>query len=259
MPNYAHATNFGDVLPLAIESGPHYVWMAAGTNSFDDHAFVTDDDPSASQSTASTAHLFHQLDAAGKSWRIYMEGLDANSGACPIYSNGVFAAWHNPAIWFQDVSGNPPSADNSYCAAHHRAFSSFDGDVASGDVADFTFITPNLCHNLHGAPSCPDQDFVRADDQWLAANVPPILDYVNAHGGVLMIVFDETSATNSWGDPLQPFFVLGPQVKSGFANARSQDLSDYLRGVEDLLGLQPLPTVQGATGLGDYFQPGGYP
>jgi len=51
MPQAAYAMKFQDELP-ALPSEPHYVWMEAGTNQFNDVTFTTDIDPSASHSTS---------------------------------------------------------------------------------------------------------------------------------------------------------------------------------------------------------------
>jgi len=260
MAQYGHATNYQEVLPLGIESGPHYVWMEAGTNALADHSFTTDDDPSRSNSSSSTAHLVTQLQNAGVSWRVYMEDIDGSSGACPLYSNGHFAAWHNPVIWFQDVVGSPPSASNAYCVAHHRNYGQrFTDDLNSGDVAHYTFITPNLCHDMHGASGCPNSNGVNAGDTWLSQNLPPIIDFVNAHGGVIFIIWDETSATNQWGDPVMPFLTVGPDIKSGYASTVEESHSSYLKTVEELLGVPVLPNVQGANDLSSYWKPGRFP
>ena len=61
IPGFAHATNFNDPLALSIPSEPHYVYMEAGTNSFSDHTFTSDSDPSSTNSTGSTAHLVTQI------------------------------------------------------------------------------------------------------------------------------------------------------------------------------------------------------
>src|SRR6266545_4030356 len=120
MPIFAHSINFNDEL-TSLPSEPHYVWMEAGTNAFSDRTFTNDNAPSASNSTASTAHLSTQIDAAGDvTWRSYQEGIDDTSGACPIASSGFYQPKHDPFIFFQDVSGNPPSKTNVYCQEHHR-------------------------------------------------------------------------------------------------------------------------------------------
>ena len=44
-PAYASTSKFGDLLPLAVPSEPHYVWMEAGTNVFSDHTFTSTTTP----------------------------------------------------------------------------------------------------------------------------------------------------------------------------------------------------------------------
>ena len=56
MASAAYATKFQDELP-SLPSEPHYIWMEAGTNSFDDATFTNDNNPSGSHSTSSTEHL----------------------------------------------------------------------------------------------------------------------------------------------------------------------------------------------------------
>ncbi|MEO6572695.1 MAG: hypothetical protein ABIP89_02560, partial [Polyangiaceae bacterium] len=109
---YAHTTNFADELPSLV-SEPHYVWMESGTNKFTDHTFTGDGDPSPTNSTSSTAHLVTQLDAAGIPWTSYQEGITA--GTCPVTSSAgaFYVAKHDPFVFFQDVSGSPPSAANA--------------------------------------------------------------------------------------------------------------------------------------------------
>jgi phosphatidylinositol-3-phosphatase len=234
--------------------------MEAGTNAFSDHSFTTDDDPSRSNSTANTQHRVSQLQSAGLSWMVYMEGIDGSSGACPLNSNGNFAAWHNPVIWFQDVSGSPPSTNNAYCSAHHRNYGQrFTDDLNSAQVANFNFITPDLCDDMHETPQCPNQNGVNAGDTWLSQNLPPIIDFVNAHGGVIFIIWDETSATNQWGDPIMPFLAIGPNIKQGYASPAVESHSSYLKTVEELLGVPVLSNVQGANDLSGYFKPGTFP
>src|SRR5262252_3810804 len=145
IPTYAHATNFNDELALSIPSEPHYVWMEAGTNAFSDHTFTNDNAPSSSNSTASTAHLTTQIKNAtnGVTWMSYQEGINSTTGACPIAGSGFYHAKHNPFVFFQDVSGNPPSKSNAYCVAHHKDLSALAGDLSANSVASYSFITPN--------------------------------------------------------------------------------------------------------------------
>jgi phosphatidylinositol-3-phosphatase len=256
---YAHATAFADPLPDPVPSEPHYVWMEAGTNAFSDTTFLTDDDPSASNSTKSTAHLATQMNAASPpvSWMASMEGLNASTGACPVSSSGFYVAKHDPFVFFQDTSGNPPSKSNATCAAHHQAYTTaaFGQALSQGTVARYNFITPDVCHDMHGDPACPSSNDVAAGDAWLSANLPPIIDFVDAHQGVLFIIWDEPEG----GSPLMPFVAIGPGVKMGYTGGVSYTHSSFTKSIDEIFGLPVLSTVTGANDLGDLFQPAMFP
>src|SRR5215471_13492628 len=218
IPTYSHATNFNDPLALSIPSEPHYVWMDAGTNAFSDHTFTNDNAPSATNSTTSTAHLSTQIKNAtnGVTWMTYQEGINSTTGSCPIACSGFYMPKHDPFIFFQDVSGATPSKTNAYCVAHHKDLSALAGDLANNTTASYNFITPNQCHDMHGQSGCPNSNTIRAGDDWLAANLPALISFSNAHAGVIFITWDEGSATGKL-----PFLAVGPHIKAGFTGAVS--------------------------------------
>jgi phosphatidylinositol-3-phosphatase len=253
---FASASAFGDPLPLLIPSEPHYVWMEAGTNAFSDATFSTDDDPSASNSTATTAHLSTQLDAASVSWRSYQQGLDVNgTGACPIYSSGFYAAKHDPYVFFQDVAGNPPANDNTYCVNHHSPLTALAGDLAAGTVAKYNFITPDLCHDMHGASGCTDSNYVHAGDAFLQGTLPALLDFAFANDGIVFLVWDEGSVTLN-----VPFLALGPGVKRGYVGSVAYTHSSLVATTERIFGAPHLATITASVNdFGDLLLPGALP
>ncbi|MBX7113284.1 MAG: alkaline phosphatase family protein [Myxococcaceae bacterium] len=260
-----HSTNYGDVLGSSVPSEPHYIWMEAGTNVFSDHTFTNDNDVSATNRTASSAHLVTQMAAlpTPKTWRAYQEGMNTTTGTCPIASSGHYAAKHDPFVFFTDVAGSPPSKTNAGCATHHRAFtlSAFQADLNANDVADYTFITPDLCNDMHGgfcANSCLGSvtvgTCVNAGDSWLAAVVPSILTYINAHDGVLMIVWDEPESAGT-----QPFVIIGPHVKPNFTSNVAVTHSSYLKSLQRIFGVAVFANVTAANDFSDFFETGFFP
>ena len=256
---YAYTMQFSDPLPDAMPSEPHYIWMEAGTNAFADATFTTDSDPSASNSTASTEHLAAQMQSASPavSWTSYQEGLSSATGACPVHSSGFYAAKHDPFVFFKDIAGSPPSASNAACAAHHQAYTTaaFATALANKTVARYDFITPNLCNDMHGATGCPNGDLIASGDSWLAANLPPMIDFVNANSGVIFIVWDEPEG----GSTLIPFLAIGPHVKPGYAGSHTYNHGSLTKTVEEIFGLPVLPSVASNLDFGDLFQPGFFP
>lgn len=257
IPAYAHTTNFGDELP-SLDSEPHYIWMESGTNVFTDHTFSNDNDSSSSNSTKSTAHLSTQLDAAKISWMSYQEGM--KPGTCPISSNsaGFYAAKHNPFVFFQDVSGTTPSSGNTNCIAHHKEIASLTADLKNSTVAQFNFVTPNLCHDMHGDANCTqantDSANIKAGDDWLQANLQPMIDYALAHDGYVFVTWDEGNSTN-----LIPLIAIGKHSKANYPGAVKYTHSSLNKSIAEVFGVTPLTTVAGANDFADLFDQGTFP
>jgi hypothetical protein len=243
---YASASNFVDTLP-SLWSEPHYVLMEGGKNTFTDHSFVTDDDPSASNSTSNTQHLVTQMKNHQVSWKSYQEGM--TMGTCPIHSAGDYAPKHDPFVFFKDVSGSPPSASNQYCIDHHSPYSSLKNDLLATPtkMANYVFITPNLCHDMHDDCSANQVGAIRSGDNWLAAAVPPIINYINAHKGVLFIVWDEGES-----DPKIPFVVIGPKVKPGNSAVQYSHAS-LVKSIDRIFGLPVLGAAVNSNDLRAFF------
>ena len=250
MRDYAFATRFIDERP-DLDSEPHYIWMEAGTNVFDDHAFLGDGRPSAKNSTKSTAHLVTQIRHANLNWMSYQEGLGPATGACPMKSRGFYAAKHDPFVFFEDVTSNPDS--KTYCERHHKPYEALAADLATG-VASYVFITPNLCHDMHGKLGCGWANRTRAGDDWLKAELPRLISYAEAHSGVIFITWDEGRWTSQ-----VPFLAIGPGVKPGYAGRVPYDHGSIIKSVEEIFGLPILPTVAGKHDLADLFRPGSFP
>ena len=263
---YGSANQFADVLPTA-PSEPHYVWLEAGTNAFSDLTFLTDDDASEKNSTQSPAHLTALLGKKGVSWVAYQEGMEA--GTCPI-SGGALSAYapkHNPFVFFRDVSGSPPDPKNVFCSAHMKPYSELSKDLAGGGLPAYSLITPDQCHDMHGHLTCPLQLFdsqrIKAGDGWLKQELPALITYAAANKGLILLTWDEPQGSSGF----QPFVVIGPGVKPGYASEVPLDLSSVLKSLQTVLKVGPADgeaflghaADRGVNDLADFFQPGAYP
>jgi hypothetical protein len=259
----ARALNFNDGLP-GYNSEPHYIVMEAGTHSFADTTFTCDNDPDKSCNylfgtpnwTSSPDHLTAQLEAASPplSWMTYQEDIDPKTtGACPVNSAGTYAAKHNPFVFFSDIAGSPPSADNAHCIAHTRDLSRFSADMRAGKLANYVFITPNLCHDMHGTKGCRD-DTVAQGDGFLKSFLPPVIDWARMNDAVVFVVWDEGRK----GLKI-PFYAAGAGVKAGHESKVDYSHRSVVKTIGRIFGLPPLDAVKSANDLGDMFEPGALP
>jgi hypothetical protein len=199
----AVATNYSGISHPSL---PNYIALTSGTT-----AGITDDsDPSAHP--LSIPSIFSLL---GSNWRALDESMPSN---CALTSDGNYAVRHNPAAYYTNIRGA--------CASQ---------SLPLGSVPDlsarFTFITPNLCDDMHDCST-------RAGDTWLSREVPLIVDspQYQAGGTVLFITFDE----NDEGGTLVALYAIAPSIRPGTTVGQPFDHYSLLRTTEELLGLRPL-------------------
>jgi hypothetical protein len=223
----AHATQYFNP-PGLHPSEPNYLWIEGG-QSFN----VRDDADPARNHQASTAHLVNLLEQAGLDWKSYQEDIDGTT--CPLTRVARYAPKHNPFVYFDDVTDtNSPTA--ARCLAHVRPYGELAGDLASGDVAAYNFLTPNLCNDMHDTLGCESGDSVRNGDAWLARELPAILaSDAYQRGGVVFITWDEGEGDDG---PIG-LIALSPLAKAGFASAEHHTHSDLLRTLQEIFGVGP--------------------
>lgn len=226
-------------------SEPNYLWLEAGTN----FGILNDNDP-ASNHQRSTNHLVTLLKNAGITWKTYQE--DINGLYVPLSATNKYVARHNPFVFFDDVTGtNNPYYP--YALAHIRPYPELAGDLTNHTVARYNFITPNLCNDTHD--SCaPLYNPIRQGDNWLAAEVPKILNSAAYQdGGALFITWDEGIS----GDGPIGMIVLSPLARgAGYSNNIHYTHSSFLRTLQDIFGVKPyLGAAATANDLSDLFIP----
>ena len=234
-------------------SEPNYIWLEAGDNL----GITTDDDPSANHQSTKD-HLSTQLEAAGFTWKAYVEGIA--KGSCPLASNGLFAAKHTPQLFFDDVTdGNKSSS--AHCQQHVRPYEELGGDLKSGMVAQFNFITPDLCDDMHGealGTQCEAvvSDMVKKGDDWLASEVPAILaSNAYKNGGMLMILWDEGDEPlfGTASDGPLPAIVISPFAKVNYPSQAVYTHSSTLRTFQEIFHVPFLRGAQTSNDLSDMF------
>jgi hypothetical protein len=207
------ATNF---FAEAHPSLPNYVAMTSGST----QGISDDAGPSAHRLRA--ASIFSQL---GTGWRAMEESMPH---ACTLADAGRYAVRHNPAAYFVGV--------RSQCGAQDLPLTG-----SPRATAPFTFVTPNLCHDMH---SCP----VRDGDRWLAGWLPRLLRTPEYRSGAtaVFITWDEDD-----GGARQhiPTLVLSPETRPGTRSATRFDHYALLATTEDILGVPRLGAAAGAPSM----------
>jgi phospholipase C len=204
-----------------------------------------------------------QLTAAGKSWKGYMEDMGKDStreqatcGQPLITINGVtqvalnqldgtqgaekaaaggdqYAARHNPFVYFHSL------IDSGECARHVVNFNQLQQDLLhESTTPNFSFITPNLCHDGHDAPckGTPEPGGLVSANTFLQQTVSMIMNSpAYKEDGLIIVTFDEAGlnfdGANSQitaegvsccgqqpGPNLAPLIVPGQPLKLGFEN-----------------------------------------
>jgi len=228
LPMASHAEQYFN--PPAIHpSLPNYLWLEAGTN----FGILNDNDPSVNHQST-TQHLVTLLQNKAISWKTYQENISGTT--CPLTSSGLYAVKHNPFVYFDDVTNNQSSTSGN-CINHVRPFTELATDLAQGTVAQYNFITPNLCDDMHD--SCkPTKNPVKQGDTWLANNIPTILNSAAYQaGGAIFITWDEAAT----GDGPIGMIVLSPFAKgNGYQNSIHYTHGSTLRTIEEIFGVTPL-------------------
>ena len=226
-------TNYFDNPTSQHPSEPNYIWLEAGTNVLSDHTFSTDSDPSASNSS-SAPHLGSLMTAKGVTFKDYAE--DADGTTCSISSTGNYAAKHVPLVFFTDIVGSPPSSSNTTCMQHVVPYTNLPGDLTGGHVAQYNFISPNLCNDMH--TDCGTGDAIKQGDDWLKVQIPLIMaSSAYTNNGAIFITWDESEG----GEVPIGMIALSPKAKgSGYQSTAMYYHSSMVRTVQEIFSLTPL-------------------
>jgi phosphatidylinositol-3-phosphatase len=244
LPRGAHAQRYAS--PYAIHpSEPNYIWMEAG----DDLHIRDNDDPDSNYRTTKN-HLTTLLETAEVSWKSYQESIKPD--VCPVASFGRYGAKHNPMVFFDDVTdGRNPNS--KHCIEHIRPYEEITNDLATGNVARYNFITPNMCSDMHDADDgCETRDSIKNGDLWLSREIPKILaSKAYEDGGVVFITWDESETAD---DAPIGMIVLSKHAKVAYEGHELYSHSSLLRTVQDIFAIKPyLRDAARAKALDDLF------
>jgi hypothetical protein len=227
--NYGLATQYyADVHPSI---GNYFMLTTGQVETVDDsfNGVVSDD------------NIVRELVNANKTWRSYAESLPSTG-----YVGGdvyPYLRHHNPFTFFSDVNGTA-QANNLV------SFSQFSSDLAGGNLPDFSFIVPNALNDAHDGT-------LAAADQWLNANIAPVIASSSfQNNGLLVIVFDESVLTDTShiGGHVAAV-VIGPKAKNGYQSTTFYQHQSTLRLMLSTLGVTSYPgAAAAAPDMGEFFK-----
>ena len=166
-------------------------------------------------------------------------------------------ARHNPAVYYTDL--RDCASDDLPLGTTRR--SPLLQDFSAEDRSpSFSFVTPDLCHDMHGIPGTCDSNLVPAGDAWLRRWIGLITRTpVYASGDTaVFIVWDEggggsageACASNTSDQSCHvPLLVIAPSVRPGTVDRGRLNHYSLLKTTEDLLGYPELGLARSAASL----------
>ena len=234
----------------------------------------------------SVPNVTDQITTAGYTWKGYMEdmgntpsreaatcghpALNAVDGTQSASAADQYATRHNPFMYFHSIIDN-----QTLCDANVVNLKVLDSDLQSvSTTPNYTFITPNLCHDGHDSPCANGEPGgLESINTFLTEWVPKIVNSpAFKQDGLLIITFDEsngpqTDSSACCGEgpttntPLPGLTGLGggkvgavllsPFIKPGTVSTVPYNHFSMLRSVEDIFGLQYLGFA-GASGQASF-------
>jgi phosphatidylinositol-3-phosphatase len=182
-------------------------------------------------------NLADQLEAAGVSWKAYMEDLPAPCS--DVHQAGAYAKKHNPFMYFASVRDHPGRC------AKVVPLGQLDTDLAAGQLPRLVFVTPNLDHDMHGAGEGGDDAALTATaDRWLEGLYSKLAASSAWRDDTrLVVTWDEGAGGERAGccgglatGGNVATIVAGPAVKPGRDNATYSHYA-LLRSIETFLHL----------------------
>jgi phospholipase C len=230
------ATNYHNISHPSL---PNYVGMTSGLPLSQLYRFSSDCNPSSRCSTWAPSIL-----GQTRSWKTYEESMPSN---CYRKNRGEYAVRHNPAPYFRKLSD---------CATHDVPYARLAADLTAGRLPAFSFITPNLIHDMHDGT-------VAQGTAWLKAHLPTILSSTAYRSGrtAVFITWDEgeggTSrdcATNTRDVGCHvATLVISPTTKPGTRSGALFNHYSLLATTEQLLHLPALGEAKRARSMRSAF------
>jgi hypothetical protein len=197
---------------------PNYMMLATG------QLLTDNDNETPATFPVSVNNAVRAVIANGKTWKAYAENLP--SVGYTGGDTGLYAVRHVPMAYLTDVQ------DSATGRLRLVPFIQFATDLASGQLPDYSFITPNLCDDAHNCA-------LSAADTWLQTNIAPLLTSTPfKDDGLLIITFDESGNDDTRGGGRVATVLISPRFsKPGFESTTLYSHQSALRLMLEGLGI----------------------
>lgn len=212
---YGYADHYYGVTHPSL---PNYISAISGSN-----WWSQSDDPT---QRFDHSNIVDSLNARHISWAAYMQSLPYTGFTGNFSAGGpsgaAYVIKHDPFMLFKNVYANPQQA------AHVQPLRNFSAALAAGNVARFVWISPDVCHDMHGmsGPTCPYSDpqtLYRQGDAFVGQTVNAIMSapFWNNGNNAIFVIWDEgdydgNKASDGWastqGAPDSPILQPGAKV-----------------------------------------------
>lgn len=201
--------------------------------------------------TVTSDNVVRALTAAGKTWKIYADGLPniGYTGKSVI----PYARDHNPFAYLSDVLNSSAQAGNIV------PLSQLSSDMTNGTLPDYAMIVPNLANDGHDCPgeaaNCSDTDKLSHIDSWVQTNVGPLINSAVMQDSVLIYTWDESDVNdmaNQGGHVAT--ILIGSKVRAGYQSSNMYQHQSALKLTMQLLGVTDFPGAAAtAPDMSDFF------
>jgi phospholipase C len=216
---------------VAHPSLPNYIALTSGSTQG-----ITDDSGPSSH-PLDVNSIYHQAYPSAKG---YAEGMASN---CATGGGTRYAVRHAP--WPYYINGAVGN-QHTECLANDvpmgiASSGNFHDDVVNGTLPNFSFVTPDLCNDMHDCS-------VATGDAYLGNLVPTIISGPDYQVGrlLIVIVFDENAGAS--GNQVYAS-LIARRIAPGTVSATNFTHYSLLRTTEEILGLPLIGNAGSATSM----------
>jgi hypothetical protein len=172
---YGYATNYTAIRHPSL---PNYIAIAGGQT-----YGIADDNPPSSHPLNGSS-VFGQAISAGKTAKVYADGMTSN---CMASNTGRYAVKHNPWPYFT------PQSERQPCSTYDVPETQLAGDITNGTLPNVGMVIPDLCNDAHDCA-------LSVADGWFKTRMEKIFagpDWKSGHLAVVLTADEDDSSSGN--------------------------------------------------------------